>query len=66
MTGAAFGEISGVSVGTVFKDRRALYDSGVHRQLQAGIAGGEQTGADSIVVSRGGGGGTRMTRTTVI
>src|SRR4029453_7613282 len=50
---AVFGGIEGVSVGAVFDDRRALYDAGVHRALQAGIAGGEADGADSIVVSGG-------------
>jgi putative restriction endonuclease len=49
----AFGEIPEVPVGTPFSSRRALFDAGVHRQLQAGIAGGEQAGAESIVVSGG-------------
>jgi hypothetical protein len=49
----AFGDIPEIRVGTLFDSRRALYDAGVHRQLQAGIAGGEQAGAESIVVSGG-------------
>src|SRR5215831_7906617 len=49
----AFGDIREVPVGTLFDSRRALYDAGVHRQLQAGIAGGEHAGAESIVVSGG-------------
>jgi putative restriction endonuclease len=48
-----FGYIEGVPVGTTFTDRRALLEAGVHRQLQAGIAGSATEGADSIVVSGG-------------
>jgi putative restriction endonuclease len=48
-----FGGIDGVPVGATFPDRRALLDAGVHRQLQAGIAGSAAEGADSIVVSGG-------------
>jgi putative restriction endonuclease len=48
-----FGHIPGVSVGTIFKDRRALAAAGVHRPLQAGISGSEKEGADSIVLSGG-------------
>jgi hypothetical protein len=40
----AFGELPEVPVGTPFTSRRALFDAGVHRQLQAGIAGGEYAG----------------------
>jgi len=32
--------------GTSFISRRALFDRGVHRQLQAGIAGGEHAGTE--------------------
>src|SRR5437870_4634582 len=53
MAGPAFGDIPDIPVGAIFNNRRALYDAGVHRQLQAGIAGGEHTGAESIVVSGG-------------
>jgi putative restriction endonuclease len=35
----AFVDIPEVPAGTIFNNRRALYDAGVHRQLQAGIAG---------------------------
>ncbi|MFE1319686.1 YDG/SRA domain-containing protein [Kitasatospora phosalacinea] len=48
-----FGLVPGVDVGRVFADRRQLYDAGVHRQLQAGICGTKQHGAQSIVVSGG-------------
>jgi len=49
----AFGELPEIPVGAPFTSRRALLDAGVHRQLQAGIAGGAYTGAESIVVSGG-------------
>jgi putative restriction endonuclease len=48
-----FGHIDGIPVGASFPDRRALLEAGVHRQLQAGIAGSATEGADSIVVSGG-------------
>lgn len=48
-----FGEIAGFPEGTEFPDRPALTDAGVHRPPQGGISGGEQEGADSIVVSGG-------------
>lgn len=48
-----FGEIPGVAPGTTFPDRRALAQAGVHRPLQAGIAGSGLSGAESIVVSGG-------------
>ena len=48
-----FGDIDGVPAGATFPDRRALLGAGVHRQLQAGIAGSAAEGADSIVVSEG-------------
>ena len=48
-----FGHIEGVPVGSVFASRRELFDAGVHRQLQAGIAGSEKHGAESIVLSGG-------------
>jgi hypothetical protein len=47
-----FGHIEGVKSGQIFKDRKALYVAGIHKQLQAGIWGG-QTGAVSIVLSGG-------------
>ena len=48
-----FGHSSGVSAGTLFSDRRALSEAGVHRPLQAGISGNGSEGADSIVLSGG-------------
>lgn len=48
-----FGEVPDVPPGTAFPDRRHLYDAGVHRQLQAGIAGTPAEGAESIVLSGG-------------
>ena len=52
-TNMAFGAIEGMEPGTHFDDRRALYDSGVHRTLQAGIVGRAADGAESIVLSGG-------------
>jgi putative restriction endonuclease len=49
----AFGEIEGVPEGARFSSRRELFDAGVHRQLQAGIAGPPSRGAESIVLSGG-------------
>lgn len=48
-----FGEIPGVSIGTVFATREELSRAGVHRPLQAGISGSGGEGADSIVLSGG-------------
>jgi len=36
-----FGEIKGTYNGQLFANRRELYDSGIHNQLQAGIQGKE-------------------------
>jgi len=47
------GEIAGIQPGTIFANRRELYDAGVHRTLQAGIVGTERTGAESVVLSGG-------------
>ena len=47
------GEIEGVEVGATLESRRALHDAGIHRPLQAGIAGSASTGAESIVLSGG-------------
>ncbi|MBV7377288.1 YDG/SRA domain-containing protein [Maritimibacter dapengensis] len=49
----AIGALQGVSQGQGFVDRRELYDSGVHRALQAGIVGRGKVGAESIVLSGG-------------
>jgi putative restriction endonuclease len=48
-----FGEIEGIREGTTFQTRDALSVAGVHRPIQAGISGGENEGADSIVLSGG-------------
>ncbi|MFF4816912.1 YDG/SRA domain-containing protein [Kitasatospora sp. NPDC001309] len=48
-----FGHVPGTTVGQVFVSRRAAFDAGVHRQLQAGISGTQEKGAESIVVSGG-------------
>ncbi len=47
------GEIEGFDAGATFESRRALHDAGIHRPLQAGIAGGASAGAESIVLSGG-------------
>jgi putative restriction endonuclease len=47
------GDIDGAEVGSIFESRRALHDAGVHRPLQAGIAGTAAEGAESIVLSGG-------------
>lgn len=46
------GHVSGVPLGSLFRNRQALHDAGIHRPLQAGIDG-NQGGAYSIVVSGG-------------
>lgn len=48
-----FGHVPGQPVGTVYADRRALADAGVHPPLMQGIHGTARAGADSIVVSGG-------------
>lgn len=50
---AVMGEVPGYVVGTMFSNRRETFNAGVHRQIQAGIAGHEAKGAESIVVSGG-------------
>ena len=52
-TRSAIGDVPGVAVGATFETRREVADAGVHRPLQAAIAGIEVTGAESIVVSGG-------------
>ncbi|MFE4059394.1 YDG/SRA domain-containing protein [Streptomyces sp. NPDC059096] len=47
---SGFGPVPGILPGRRFGDRRALVRAGVHRQLMAGIAGGERLGAESIVL----------------
>jgi putative restriction endonuclease len=53
MSDRVFGEIPGVPVGTLFDSREELSRAGVHRPLEAGISGGQDEGADSIVLSGG-------------
>ena len=48
-----FGPVKGVSIGQIFSRRRDLSDAGVHAPLQAGIWGGANDGACSIVLSGG-------------
>lgn len=50
----AYGMIVDVAEGTVFPDRRALFEAGVHRDIQRGITGRKhELGAESIVLSDG-------------
>lgn len=48
-----FGEIDGYPEGSLFENRKALHDAGIHKPLQAGISGSEKQGSDSIVLSGG-------------
>ena len=48
-----FGHIDGVPVGTIFPNRTKLAESKVHRPPEAGICGGQNEGAESIVLSGG-------------
>lgn len=47
-----YGHLEGVAVGSVFVDRRALAQAGVHRATQGGITGGAD-GSESIVLNAG-------------
>jgi putative restriction endonuclease len=47
------GAVPDVAVGTVFPNRKALREAGIHRPLQAGICGSGDTGAESIVLNGG-------------
>lgn len=50
----AHGEIDGIHIGQHFDSRQALYDAGIHRMTQHGIAGyGGDKPAQSIVLSGG-------------
>src|SRR5262245_14776028 len=53
MADRTFGDVPGYPPGRHFASRRALFDAGIHRQLQAGIAGSSTVGAESIVLSGG-------------
>ena len=48
-----FGHIAGFVESTVFASRAALSHSGVHAPLRAGISGGQDEGADSVVLTGG-------------
>jgi putative restriction endonuclease len=48
-----FGEVPGISPGTLYETRMQLFKDGIHRQTQAGISGTPKDGADSIVISGG-------------
>ena len=48
-----FGHIEGYPEGSIFESRQHLSQCGVHRPIQAGISGGAEEGADSIVLSGG-------------
>jgi putative restriction endonuclease len=48
-----FGHIEGYPEGSIFDSRRHLSQCNVHRPTQAGISGGADEGADSIVLSGG-------------
>ena len=53
MADRVFGHIPSYPVGSEFESRTELSQAGVHRPTQAGIAGSEKEGADSIVLSGG-------------
>jgi len=48
-----FGEISGTSVGSIYRTREDLRAAGIHMPMQGGISGTEADGAESIVLSGG-------------
>ena len=48
-----FGEIDKNLIGNVYRNRRELSQSGIHRPYQAGIWGSQYKGAYSIVISGG-------------
>ena len=48
-----FGEIPDYPPGAAFDSRQSLSDAGVHKPTMAGISGGQDEGADSIVLSGG-------------
>lgn len=53
MPNEIFGHIDGYPPGSIFSTRIELLRAGVHRHSQAGIAGSQSVGADSIVLSGG-------------
>lgn len=50
---AKFGEIEGVKVGDIFKNRAEVKAAGLHAQTQAGISGAAYEGADAIILNEG-------------
>ena len=48
-----FGHVPGYPEGSLFENRAELSESGVHVPIQAGIAGSQTEGAESIVLSGG-------------
>lgn len=53
MSNRIFGEIQGISVGTLFSTRVEVAAVGIHKPLQKGISGSKDDGSDSIVISGG-------------
>ena len=53
MSRRIFGHIPGYPPGSLFASRAELSETGVHKQLQAGISGSQYEGAESIVLSGG-------------
>lgn len=53
MADRTFGHIPGYPPGSTFESRAELSAAGIHRPTQAGIAGSQHEGADSIVLSGG-------------
>jgi len=47
------GEVPGVEPGSAWRTRAEVAAAGIHRPLQAGICGGAERGAESIVISGG-------------
>jgi DUF2075 family protein len=47
------GAVAAVVIGSLFPNRKALREAGIHRPLQAGICGTGETGAESIVLNGG-------------
>lgn len=48
-----FGHVPGYPPGSLFASRAELFEAGVHRHRQAGIAGSQSEGAESVVLSGG-------------
>ena len=53
MAGRIFGHVPGYPEGSLFENRAELSESRVHVPIQAGIAGSQTEGAESIVLSGG-------------